>query len=129
MLLVRAEVRSSPIHGTGLFAAEAIAKGRPVWVFHPRIDHIFLNSEALPTAVRRLIRRHGYIDGAWFVVPGDYAMFINHSPAPNVGVDNKENSIDCALRDIAIGEELTQDYRKYGPLGACSEFLKRTSRT
>ena len=38
MLLVKTRTGRSPIHGTGLFAAEPIAKGTAVWRFTPTFD-------------------------------------------------------------------------------------------
>ena len=38
MMLVKAQLKESPIEGIGVFAAEPIAKGTEVWRFEPQFD-------------------------------------------------------------------------------------------
>jgi hypothetical protein len=116
MLLVRTSVRPSPIHGLGLFAAEAIARGTPIWRFQPGFDREFSPDQlaTLPAAAREHIQWFGFVrptDGR-VVLSGDHACFMNHSPAPNTGaLPAAAPAVETiALRDVAVGEELTCDY-------------------
>jgi hypothetical protein len=43
----------------------------------------------------------------------DDGRFLNHSKAPNVGGCGDVLTVAVALRDIAAGEELTEDYELY----------------
>lgn len=114
--------QSSPIHGNGVFAVEAIAKGQRV------------------VRYRGLLRRHGEVDTAYADIPetghtflftlndkyvidanidGNEARWINHSCDPNCEAEHVEHAsgkrrrdkiVINALRDIAAGEELTYNY-------------------
>ncbi|MGE0027735.1 MAG: SET domain-containing protein [Thermoleophilia bacterium] len=112
----RIAVRSSPIHGRGVFALRPLDAGERV---------IAYAGEVIPweEAVRRHQDRPGedshtmffdlgdgdVIDG-W--VGGNSSRWINHSCDPNCETRQTEGSIEIlALRGIAAGEELTFDYR------------------
>lgn len=119
MLLVRTRVAPSPIHGLGLFAAEAIPRGTPVWRFHEGFDHAFTRAEfaELPAPAREHLRWFSYFDAAQdsLIKSGDLCCFMNHADAPNTGAGPhaSEPVITVALRDIAAGEELTCDYHAF----------------
>jgi hypothetical protein len=114
MLLVRTVLRSSPIHGLGLFAAQRIAAGTPVWRFMPDIDL------ALPPEVRvpdRAFLTHYAqqcpMTRRWIICT-DSARFMNHSDTPNVLVRAPlwdPALTHDALCDIEAGDEMTCDYR------------------
>jgi hypothetical protein len=109
------EVRVSPIHGRGVFAARAIPKGtRIIEYVGERISHreadrryehfdVSHNHTFLFVASARVV-----IDAA---VGGNEARFINHSCEGNCesAIENRRVFID-ASRDIALGEELGYDY-------------------
>jgi SET domain-containing protein len=99
VLLVRTEVRSSSIHGRGLFAVERIREGQDVWRFDPRIDQI----SAVANGHFSWRTEYGY------VTPGDDAKFINHSSTPNLRTTPGMTPV-VADRDIDAGEELTESY-------------------
>ncbi|HSB05409.1 MAG TPA: SET domain-containing protein [Thermodesulfobacteriota bacterium] len=116
MLLVKARVDKSPIHGLGLFAAEFIPKGTQAWRFTPGFDldldpHI-LNTQ--PDHFRDQLLHYGYIDSRLnrYILCCDGARFINHSDTPNIRPDFSLDryGVDIAVRDIEIGEEITIDY-------------------
>ncbi|MEW6323321.1 MAG: SET domain-containing protein [Acidobacteriota bacterium] len=116
MLLVKTQVDKSPIHGLGLFAAEPIAKGTPIWRFTPGLD-LDLDTSVLdvqPAAFRKRLLHYGYIDPRLnrYILCCDDARFINHSDKPNIQSDFSLDryGIDAAARDIETGEELTIDY-------------------
>ena len=119
MLLVRTRVAPSPIHGLGLFAAEAIPRGTPVWQFREGFDHAFTRAEfaELPAPAREHLRWFSYFDATRdaLIKSGDLCCFMNHADAPNTGSGPHpcEPVITVALRDIAAGEELTCDYHAF----------------
>ncbi|MEZ5648807.1 MAG: SET domain-containing protein [Alphaproteobacteria bacterium] len=114
MLLVRTYVGPSRIHGLGVYAAEPIAKGTQMWRFEPTLDRIipFADFDRLPEASQEFLRIYCYLwpeFGDGWILNGDHARFINHSRAPNT--DNS-GPISLAIKDIAIDEEITCDYRE-----------------
>jgi len=119
MLLVETRIEPSEIHGLGLFAAHPIREGTPTWRFHPGID-VRLSDEALaalPAPVRRQFMRYTYRcpETGDYVLCSDDARYFNHSDDPNtVSIRTPDGeAIDVAARDIAAGEELTCDYRRF----------------
>src|SRR5690349_1099105 len=119
MLLVRTRVAPSPIHGLGLFAAEAIPRGTPIWRFQPGFDRAYSREEfaQLPALAREHLRWFTYFDKAQdaLIKSGDLCCFMNHADEPNTGTGASltEPVVTIALRDIAAGEELTCDYRAF----------------
>jgi uncharacterized protein len=113
-------VRTSNIHGRGVFANRYIRKGTRILEYTgERID----NDEADRRYDDAKMKRHHTflftldkdtcIDGAIATGGGD-ASFINHSCDPNCETDELEGRVwIIALRDIEAGEELTYDYNLY----------------
>ena len=103
-------VQESPIHGRGLFAAAAIAKGEIVAV---KGGHVIDGA-----TLRRLQPTLGpaeiQVADDLFICPvtederEGSMIFSNHSCEPNIGVCGEITFV--ALRDIASGEELTHDW-------------------
>src|SRR5437773_2086143 len=89
MMLVRTRVAPSPIHGLGLFAAQFVARGAPIWRFQPGFDHDFSPEDfaALPLLAREHTRWFCFVRRAdgHVILSGDNACFINHSLTPNTG--------------------------------------------
>ncbi len=119
MLLVPTRIGPSALHGTGVFALSAIARGTPVWQFTAPFDQHFDPAEierALPH-VRAFFDQYSYLDRALkrLVLCFDNARFTNHSDDPNVGMDHSYDpfGVDIALRDIAAGEEITANYEDF----------------
>ncbi|MDB5641674.1 MAG: nuclear protein [Hyphomicrobiales bacterium] len=112
MFLIRTRVGPSSIHGTGVFADEAVAAGQPVWRFNPVFDRMFPDADfdAAPPSVQAFLREYAYratdLDGSW-VLSGDHARFLNHSDEPNT-IERPFESY--AAVDIAAGDEITCDY-------------------
>ena len=102
--------KESPIHGTGLFAVETIAKGEIVCV---KGGYVFDR--------RQLDSMPGWFRAAEIQIAEDLfigplgeeeregcMIFSNHSCEPNIGV--RGQVVFVAMRDIEAGEELTHDW-------------------
>ncbi len=119
MILIRASVGPSQIHGMGLFASQFIPRGTPVWQFEPGFDRGFSLEEVdrMPPRAQEHIRWYAYLDGetGQFVLSGDHACFMNHDPDPNTGVlgETTTRVVTRALRDIPEGAELTCNYHDF----------------
>ncbi|MDD5041428.1 MAG: SET domain-containing protein-lysine N-methyltransferase [Candidatus Peribacteraceae bacterium] len=116
MLLVRTTIGPSSIEGTGVFAAERIKKGAPVWSFTKGFDLEIpgASMRALVSPMKEALLKYAYrVPGTdTYVLPADDARFMNHSDHPAVQVAEDEGP-DVAARDIAPGEELTIDYATF----------------
>lgn len=114
MLVVKARVKDSEIHGLGCFAAEPIARGQLVWTFDDRIDiRIPLERiNGLPESAREFLDMYAFQeerDGkTYLILCGDHGKHMNHSEQPNT--TEESNGDNRASRDIAAGEELTCNY-------------------
>jgi SET domain-containing protein len=119
MMLVKTRAAPSPIHGLGLFAAEFIPRGAPIWRFEPGFDHDFSPAQfaALPVPARDHTRWFCFVSkvNGHVILSGDHACFINHSTTPNTGSPEESGGpvTTIARRDIAEGEEITCNYFDY----------------
>ena len=118
MMIVPTYVGPSAIEGVGIFAAEAIAKGTPIWILDDSLD-LLLTAEQLaklPPLQRNFIERYGYPHMSregLTVLEFDNGRFMNHSDAPNT--DFRDPETGWAIRDIAAGEEITCRYSEFDP--------------
>jgi uncharacterized protein len=100
----------NPHIGYGVFATQLIPKGTITWV-RDRLDQSFTPAaiEQLPLPYHDLVLKYSFIDARGrFVLCWDHARFVNHSCVPtcrSAGYD-----FEIAVRNIAAGEELTDDY-------------------
>ncbi len=105
-LTPKAEVRPSGITGTGSFAVESIPAGEVLAAFGGWVADADRFAQLDPTTQHLSIQID---EGLYLVSPqatdGDR---INHSCDPNGGM--RGGGIVVAMRDIAIGEELSFDY-------------------
>ena len=62
MLLIKAYLDKSPIHGIGVFAGETIRKDQKIWRFAYGFDRFYTRKRLakLPKAARDFIKLHGY---------------------------------------------------------------------
>jgi len=116
-------------------AAEPIARGRTVWLFHEGLDAVLPSAHvrALPSVLRAFLETYAYTpreNPGVVVLCGDHTRFMNHSAAPNVVV-RAESRVPygeyVAAVDIAAGEELTCDYFAFDE-DAASKLLARPLR-
>ena len=118
MLTVKTSIKQSAIHGTGVFAAEDIAKGTIVWKYEPLLD-IGLTKEqmqALPDIAKKTFLNYAYHDAedGLYILCFDDARFMNHADDPNttqIPNDIDTQGYTVATKDIKAGEEITCDYR------------------
>jgi SET domain-containing protein len=113
--MMRVPVRLAPsrIHGMGLFALEPIAAGTLVWDFDPPVDQAIpaASLASLPPSMRRFLAIYGYRSGDRIILCGDEARYFNHSKTPSCCSGRNQETL--AKRDIAPGEELTDDYELF----------------
>ncbi len=129
-----AEVKPSDIHGLGLFAKKFIPKGTIWWHARPQDVLIitkeqFLSLESsyktpiMNNFMKNLLVYSYYerdLDALIFCL--DNSRYVNHSFNANSGALDDENGFCAiAIKDIQLGEEITEDYSKYTP---CS-WLKK----
>src|ERR1041385_585865 len=120
------EVRASGIHGLGVFAAVDIPRGTTWWaadvadmITISRAQFVALTTSASSPASDTLIdaiqEYSFYVEALdlMILIP-DNGRYVNHSDSPNslAGVDGTSLS-SVALRDIAAGEEIVEDYATY----------------
>lgn len=107
-------------HGLGVFAASSILRGQTVYRAHPRFAlHVPVAAfDSLPPEVRAKNlsytyrgRGHHRREG-WVYFDADDSRFMNHSATPTL-VPMQDGETWLAARDIAVGEELTCDYRAF----------------
>jgi SET domain-containing protein len=120
------EVRPSKIHGLGIFAANTIPAGTHWWsidigetIAISRTQFALLSQSASTAATDAMlagIQTYSIYLEAFdlMVLIPDNGRFVNHSDVPNsaAGVDGRA-LYSVALRDIAAGEEITEDYSTY----------------
>ena len=104
----------SPIHGIGVYTTLPIPAGTVIWDFTPGVDWQLTAQELEQLPERYRDRFRAWCDleesSGLYVLCGDNARFMNHSPEPNCD-DRGERTV--AARDIEADEELTCDYRTF----------------
>ena len=116
MIHPHTELRYSGPHiGWGVFATRPIPRGTITWALDV-LDQHFTDEQlaALPEYARNQLATYSYVDARGLhVLCWDHARFVNHSCAANclsVGYE-----FELAIRDIAAGEELCDDYGTLNP--------------
>jgi hypothetical protein len=120
------EVRSSPHHGLGVFAATAIPRGTTWW--SADIAGVVMVSQrqmAALTSSAPSSKSHEFIDAileygyylrdfdAIVFIPDD-GRYVNHSTEPNSTILPGSNGLaSITTRDVLPGEEITEDYTSY----------------
>ncbi|HEX3700547.1 MAG TPA: SET domain-containing protein-lysine N-methyltransferase [Phenylobacterium sp.] len=115
MLMVETELRPSAIHGLGVFLLQPVKAGELIWRFDARIDRVYTPDElaSLPGHVRHYLETYctWHEQTGLHVLCGDNGRFFNHSETPSTVSNAISFGEDRAKRDLAVGEELTSDYR------------------
>ena len=96
--------------GIALVATQCIPRGTVTWARDP-LDQLLPAAlvASLPPLFAQLRIRFAYpdADGAW-LLPWDDTRFMNHACEPNCALT--AFGFEIAVRDIAVGEPLTNDY-------------------
>ena len=117
MIRVPCEVRKSEIHGSGVFATEALRADRVVWTYEPGMDRAIghYSVKYADPEVMRFIKERGYINPArpeMWILCCDESQFLNFPKTGETanlrlgGVIDGEHVL-LAARNIDVGEELT----------------------
>ena len=122
-------VRTSPIAGRGIFAEKRIRRGALIWQYVVGESVLEHDEASMRTRLRSLSKKaaadlleHVYVWEGSVIEILDDAKIWNHSAEPNTGnhPDEARGAGDgvssYALRDIAPGEELTDDYALHDDL-------------
>lgn len=112
-----------PGAGMGLFTKNKIALGTVVWKRHPLSFFTVSRHDAamLPETVYGFLRTYATLRDAGWELAWDNGRFMNHSDQPNLVFDQSGNLI--AIRAIAAGEELTEDYRTLAEIESLPEGI------
>jgi len=118
-------LQPSNIHGIGVFAVREIPKGRNPFKMIPKygdIGYVRITDDelaALPPRLSKLIRDLFIPTDGEMHIPNhgmnliNLNSYLNHSITPSMRTRNGYDFV--ALRRIPVGEELTVDYRTFGP--------------
>ena len=108
MITNQIKVQKSPIEGQGVFAARTFKIGEVVLRWDTSHQ---LNKETVEKMTEEEKKYVSCVDGKYILMQ-EPERYVNHSCQPNTRV---ENFCDVAIRDIAIGEEITGDYLDNAP--------------
>jgi uncharacterized protein len=103
-------IKVSETVGVGVVATEPIPVGTITWV-RDRFDQLIDERDVhrLTPLLRSALLRNCYSrTDRRFVLAWDDAKYMNHSCEPNVAIIGGD--VEIAVRDIAVGEQLTNDY-------------------
>ena len=109
--MVKMRIAPSPIHGVGIFATRKILQGEKLYAANfPQPFRIPMGSmDKLFPEVKALIleRWPQIVNGSAFMWPDtNHQAYCNHSDNPNY-----DANLDIAIRDIDVGEEITENYK------------------
>ena len=131
------EVRPSPIAGRGIFATCPIPRGTLIWRYSVGTSVLEHDEASLQQRLQSLsseaemvdLLEHVYVWDGKAIEILDAAKTWNHSASPNTGdhpdVGQGDGVSSYALRDIAIGEELTDDYALHDNLPWFEQLCER----
>jgi SET domain-containing protein len=115
MMMVETELKPSRIHGIGVFLLEPVQRGQLIWRFDSRVDRVYTEDEiaSLPERMQRFLRTYStwHAATALWVLCGDNGRHFNHAETPNTISNAIAFGEDIAATDLAVGDELTSDYR------------------
>lgn len=131
MLRVKTKLGVSKIEGAGigLFADEFIPKDTIIWEYTEGIDQVY-TEEFINNCIEPLssfLKKYCFKFCGLYYLCVDNARFYNHSNNPNCYSSDfmfDQLGYTRALRDIEIGEELTDNYNEFGFIEEDGEFNK-----
>jgi SET domain-containing protein len=105
------DVRSSPIDGQGAFAAEPIAARRKIGEIRGESISVAQARIRATRSERIMIVELSPKKAIDFSRSADPMRYTNHSCAPNARLCIRQGRVEFyALRDVAVGEEITVNY-------------------
>lgn len=118
MIHVAYKLKTSDLHGVGLFSNEDIKKGQLVYTASPLLDLNITQEQfdSLEQKEKEEVLWWGFFDqpSKMWHVDFDVTKFINHSSDATVMQDgNHDEAYLIATRDIQPDEELTQNYLEF----------------
>lgn len=118
MIHFKYKLKTSGLHGIGLFTDQKITKGELVYSASPLLDLNITQKQfdSLSMPEKNEIMWWGFFDepSQMWHVDFDVSKFINHSYSANVTQDdNHDEAYLVAVRDIAADEEITQNYLEF----------------
>ena len=118
MIHISYKLKSSELHGVGLFADQDITAGALVYTASPLLDLNITQEQfnSLTQEEKDEVTWWGFFDqpSQMWHVDFDVSKFINHSYQPTVSQDKQhDEAYLVATRDIKKGEELTQNYLEF----------------
>jgi len=123
--IVKIKLAPSPIHGVGVFSMRPIKKGEKLYtdIIPHQFDLPYAKFKKLDKDIQEILLGHFplILSGSHFLYPvTKFSAYLNHSDTPNYDAKNDE-----ALRDIEVGEEVTEDYRLIEGHEKIFSFLKQ----
>jgi hypothetical protein len=101
--------------GLGMFAKRPFRRGEILWIaddFDVKIP--LAEYETLNRFERKKLDVYSYLDSRGrVIIAWDEGKYVNHSCSPNSTGLLEFDNISIALRDIAAGEEIVEDYYSY----------------
>ncbi|MBP6858130.1 MAG: SET domain-containing protein [Candidatus Pacebacteria bacterium] len=127
MIHIKYKIKSSLVHGVGLFSDQEVKKGELVYTPSPLLDTDITEQqfEGLSSSEQKEVMYYGYFNlkTQKYHVAFDAIRILNHADVGIANVSQDENMVMRSLRNIKVGEELFQDYREIFPNG--NEHFKR----
>lgn len=127
MIHIKYKIKSSPIHGIGLFTDQDIKKGMLVYTPNPVLDTDITQQQfdELSSSEKNEVMYYGYFHKKTqrYHVAFDAIRILNHATVGVANVTQDDSMTMTAIRDIKEGEELLQDYIEIYPHG--SEHFER----
>jgi SET domain-containing protein len=123
------------MQGVGLFADEYVPKGTVVWKFTPNFDQKFTEEEVLnfPENVQMFLARYAWLSSKtnMYCIASDNGKYFNHSEDPNVSssyLDDEDEVVTVATKDIQKNEEITDNYANFEDAGNRDNILVHIAR-
>ena len=120
MMIVKTTIKESDIHGIGLFADEFIPKGTVIWEFTEGFDVRFTDEQLknLPIIQKEYIEKYMWLSktSGKYCHCADNGKYCNHSKDNNVQsyyLNEYDEVVSIALKDIEQGEEILDDYNSF----------------
>ncbi|MEZ6187892.1 MAG: SET domain-containing protein-lysine N-methyltransferase [Planctomycetota bacterium] len=114
MLHPATELRTiDPAIGAGVFATQDLPRGTIVWI-RDALDRAFSPQQlaAFSGPMRDSLLKYTYVDGSGYsIFCWDLSKYVNHHCEANLLSTPFE--LELAVRDIAAGEQLTDDYGSF----------------